>query len=310
MSRYRITKPENILFVDLLGTRDTSPHGAGRREGNIYNHLDGQSFNLPTELDSNQGTEMNIMKFSVYCFSDGVGNAVLCAIILLSEKNINEIPHSIRAGIDVFRPLQSGNSDEELYARNCRPGQAMEGGPKGLAYNGKEIPCFVSTSKTGLLDGDVLLEICQFLDRLNLYDRSTGVKPFLLLDGYEAKFGLPFLDYVKDMNHEWVVSCGLHHKTHLLNVANALEFNESFKEEFVNAEQRLLDSRTHTKQYFFPSDIVPLVRHAWSRSFGQPNSCQKAITMRGWNPLNYALLLHPALNLKEQLSERNKKKTE
>jgi hypothetical protein len=37
------------------------------------------------------------------------------------------------------------------------------------------------------------------------------------------------------------------------------------------------------------------VKHAWHRSFGNQDRAAKAIASRGWNPLNYCLLDHPAL---------------
>jgi hypothetical protein len=41
---------------------------------------------------------------------------------------------------------------------------------------------------------------------------------------------------------------------------------------------------------FEPTDIVPLVNVAFSKSFGKQKNAQKAIASRGWNPLNYNVL--------------------
>jgi hypothetical protein len=41
---------------------------------------------------------------------------------------------------------------------------------------------------------------------------------------------------------------------------------------------------------FEPTDIVPLVNVAFSKSFGKQKNAQKAIASRGWNPLNYNIL--------------------
>lgn len=271
---------------------------------NFYNHVDGQMLTLTT--DSSEIS--NDVKFSVYCFCDGTGEAVLCAIILLSDKEIADIPYSIRYGIDVCKTLNEGHSEEELYQRNCRSGQAMQGGPE-ITYRGKLIQSFVGTSRTGRLDSDVLLKICQYLDSFELYDRSNGVKPFLLLDGHGTVFETTLLDYIREPEHEWVINCGIHHDAHLLQLANSFEFNKTFKDEFELSKERLLDMRSRSlrQRLLFPSDIMPLVCNAWMSSFGLPSSCKKPMSLRGWNPLNYALLLHPILNKKEHMSERKKK---
>jgi hypothetical protein len=47
------------------------------------------------------------------------------------------------------------------------------------------------------------------------------------------------------------------------------------------------------------SDIVKLVALAWNESFAQEGTNRKAIAARGWNPLNYNVLLHPEIQLSE-----------
>ena len=41
---------------------------------------------------------------------------------------------------------------------------------------------------------------------------------------------------------------------------------------------------------FEPTDIVPLVNKAFPMSFGNQGSAIRAISQRGWNPLNFNLL--------------------
>jgi hypothetical protein len=43
------------------------------------------------------------------------------------------------------------------------------------------------------------------------------------------------------------------------------------------------------------TDVIPLMNYAWKRSFARKESNQKALCARGWNPLNYNLLLHPEI---------------
>jgi hypothetical protein len=41
------------------------------------------------------------------------------------------------------------------------------------------------------------------------------------------------------------------------------------------------------------TDIVPLVSHAWKKSFGVVQNAKTSIANRGWGPLNFVLLDHP-----------------
>ena len=43
-------------------------------------------------------------------------------------------------------------------------------------------------------------------------------------------------------------------------------------------------------------DLIPVINKAWSQSFGRVKQNQKAISDRGWNPLNFNLMLLPAIH--------------
>lgn len=291
-TRYKITRPGYILHVDEIGSKTRA-----KKQLNFYGHVDGQMFTLPVDGQmSETGTETEVeMKFSLYCFTSGSGEAVVCAVVFMSNKDIVDIPLTVRWGIDTFKKLNEGETELELYERNCENGQAMQGGPV-CNFNGKDVPCFVATSPVGFLNSQILTDICTMLDDIGVYDRSHGVLPLLLMDGHNTTLDLPFLDYVRNDNHKWMVCCGLPRDTHLLNVAASQEFNGSFKEEFNNAMQNTLYSRPEYCRQIYSSDIIPMIRYAWSLSFTRPEKAKKALALRGWNPLNYALLLHPILN--------------
>ncbi len=93
--------------------------------------------------------------------------------------------------------------------------------------------------------------------------------------------------------HEWLCCIGILYTTHIWQVANASELNSLFKIELTRAKREYLRHRTIGR--FVPTDIVPLVKHAWQRIFGNQDRAMKAVASRGWNPLNYCLLDHPAL---------------
>jgi hypothetical protein len=293
-SRYKLTKPDYLLFVDQLGSKVKAD-----RQQNFYGHVDGQAFSLPVDCS---GTSAGIglpdgeteMKFSVYCFLNGLGETVLCAIILKSDRDVMEIPLSVRWGIDTSKPLNGGRTEVELFENNCGVGQAMQGGPV-CNYKGKDVHCFVGTSEDGKLNSQILLDVCNYFDDIHLYDRSSGLQPFILLDGHCSCFDVELLDYIKDGRHQWRMSCGLPRDTHLLHIADSDEFNSSFKEEFTNVKQRLLDTRTRDSKFYYPTDVIPLINHTWSICYGHSEGAKRAIALRGWNPLNYALLMHPML---------------
>ena len=51
------------------------------------------------------------------------------------------------------------------------------------------------------------------------------------------------------------------------------------------------------------TDIVPLINEAWSKSFARVNNNKKAISKRGWGPLNRNLLLYKELLYTMTLSD-------
>jgi hypothetical protein len=81
---FRLLKPENCLFVDETGSNTNQ-----KEDGNVG----GRVFILPTDCSEAGITGVcTDIHFTVLCFTSGTGEPVMCAIILKSEKNINEIP--------------------------------------------------------------------------------------------------------------------------------------------------------------------------------------------------------------------------
>jgi hypothetical protein len=83
-TKYKLTHPEEILFVDETGCNTNM-----REDG----HVGGETFALPAKDDDcgRSGATTDI-HFSVLCFTNGVGDPVLCAIILKSAKDIDDVP--------------------------------------------------------------------------------------------------------------------------------------------------------------------------------------------------------------------------
>jgi hypothetical protein len=58
-----------------------------------------------------------------------------------------------------------------------------------------------------------------------VFDRSTGLNPFLLLDGHGSPFDLEFLEYVMAADTKWHVEIGLPYGTSYWQVGDSSEQN-------------------------------------------------------------------------------------
>jgi hypothetical protein len=228
-TKFRLTHPELLIMVDECGsnTNQTSDGHVGR-----------QQFVLPVDMVDGAGLHGSTVDnhFTVLPFITGEGEAVLCAIILKSEKDVTDIPINWRYGIDVMQPvLNPGNENEQgdkddlsVFHNNSGEGRAMRGGPT-CTYRGKTVPCFIATSPKASITGPMLTDMLKFMDNLDLFDRSNGKRPFLLLDGHHSRFDINFLDYVHSDPNRWEVCIGVPYGTHLWQVADSPQLNGAYK---------------------------------------------------------------------------------
>jgi hypothetical protein len=107
----------------------------------------------------------------------------------------------------------------------------------------------------------------------------------LLLDRHGSRMILPFLDYINDPSHKWHVCFGALYAANLWQVDDAS--SAVFKAELTRAKQNYIKHCSIPK--FDLTDIVPLTKITFSKSFAE--NVKKAIEKRGWNPLNYYLLM-------------------
>jgi hypothetical protein len=166
--------------------------------------------------------------------------------------------------------------------------KGQSGDPK-CKYNGKEAPCFFGASPQASITPELLMSMLKFMDDLNLFDCSV-CKPFLLLDGHGSRMQLPFLKYINDSKDERVCCIGVLYATHVWQVADASELNGLFKIELTQAKWEYL--RYQTTVHPLLIDIVPLLKQAWQRSFGNQDCASKGIASREWNPLNDCFMPH------------------
>jgi hypothetical protein len=71
-------------------------------------------------------------------------------------------------------------------------GKALLLGPETI-FNGKILPCYCCYSESGRISGKLLQGMLQAIDDLAIFDQTTGLNPFLLLDGHGSRFELEYL---------------------------------------------------------------------------------------------------------------------
>jgi hypothetical protein len=228
-TRYKVTRQEQIVFVDETGCNTSQ-----KDDGNVG----GQRFILPKECTGKTGLTGSVtdIHFTLLCFTSGKGEPIMCAVILKSEKQVNEIPCSWRFRIDITKNIHTTGSSADVLYNNTGNGSAMSGGPT-CHFNGKEIPCFVCTSPKASITSQLLADMLQFMDSFNIFDRSNNNRPFLLLGGHHSRLDLPIIDYIHGTGHEWITCIGVPYGTHLWQVADSPQLNGAFKSELIKAKR-------------------------------------------------------------------------
>jgi hypothetical protein len=169
-SRYQLIKPEWCVFVGETGC-NTNCKNDGLVGG--QRHIDGSK-----QVEGARTSASTDLHFTVLAFTSGTGEATMCAIILKSDKKIEDIPVNWKLGIDVTKNMVSGETNVESYSININNG-VMTGGPT-CRFNGKELPCFACVSPNASITSELLAQMLEQIDSFNviLRSREEGV-PFL-----------------------------------------------------------------------------------------------------------------------------------
>jgi hypothetical protein len=110
--------------------------------------------------DQHEGTctsVTNNLHFTVLAFTAGTGEAIMCAVILISEKAVSEIPISWKIGRDVAKDIKTGETLVDIYDNNKASGVSI-GGPV-CTFQGKHLPCFVCTIPNASITIELLAEM-------------------------------------------------------------------------------------------------------------------------------------------------------
>ena len=95
---------------------------------------------------------------------------------------------------------------------------------------------------------------------------------FLLLDGHNSRFNVPFLEYVTDDAHQWMFCIGVPYGTVIWQFANGKEQNGLYKKALARAKKMMLESKLSLfikNPSLVPTDTIPLVNIAWDLSFAR-----------------------------------------
>jgi hypothetical protein len=280
-TRYIMKRPDKLIFVDEVGSNTNTS-----KDGNIG----GEKFLCKVNSRPQIRVATKDSHFTVLGFTTVLGVPVMCSIIFAAK----ELDEAWVLGFDASAEW-SGNEDD-MDANTGGIGKRYPMGPT-CTFNNKTIPTFCCCSENGSITAELLVEMLKALDKLEVFDRSDGVPPFLLLDGHGSRFDYDFLKYINEPETKWNVCIGVPYGTSYWQVGDSNEQNGCFKMALTRHKRNLLNKKEERREEFaiHKSDIVYLVSMAWADSFARIESNRNAIADRGWSPLNYNCLCHPEI---------------
>jgi hypothetical protein len=279
-SEFELIHPSWLVFVDEVGSNTSQV-----KDGNVG----GEKYLCTKQGRPQQRAATKDTHFTVLGFTAATGDPVMCTIIF-AAKTMQE---QWRLGFDPFAEWVGEENDIHL---NIGEGKVYPMGPN-CSFNGKNVPCFCCCSESGSITGTLLVQMLQAIDSCQVFDRTTGLSPFLLLDGHGSRFELEFLEYINTAEHKWNCCIGLPYGTSYWQVGDSSEQNGCFKMALTKVKQQLVMQKNDSGLEYTINreDIVGLVQKAWKSSFARVETNRQAISKRGWGPraLNYNALCHP-----------------
>ncbi len=135
----------------------------------------------------------------------------------------------------------------------------------------KKCPVLSATPKVAQSLQNYWLIFLVQMDALDLFPREEdGPKPFLLLDGHGSRLELPFLEYINDPTHQWVICIGVPYGTSYWQVGDSSEQNGSYKMALTKCKKELVLKKQKScfkNPCIETYEIVIIVNQAWKKSF-------------------------------------------
>ena len=184
---HSLDHPDLCIVVDEVGS-NLSQKGDG--------HIGGQKYVCAKGSIPQIKVQHSERHFTLLGFTALSGEPVLCLVIISGVRE----HFNVETGIDPTKPVTGDVNDHDFIERNFGKGKLFPGGPS-CKYRGKDIPCMVRWSPKGGITSHILADALAHIDSFDVFDRSIGQIPFLLLDGHNSRFSLPFLEYITDDAH-------------------------------------------------------------------------------------------------------------
>jgi hypothetical protein len=138
-------------------------------------------------------------------FTAANGEPLLCAVIFATKSMKRE-------WVKGFDPFAEWIGNEDNFEQNCCDDKPYPFSPTCF-LKGKEIHYFCCNSESGSINGALITSMLHYIDEKEVFDCSTGLFPFLLLDGYGCRFNLEFLEYMNSEETKWNVNKGFPYGT-------------------------------------------------------------------------------------------------
>jgi len=196
LSKYELLHLDWLLFVDQCGSNTSQT-----KDGQVG----GSCISCTADRRPQQCASTKDAHFTVLSFTVADGSPVMCGIIFAAKSMREEW----KMGPDPFAEWVGGEDDIWL---NCGDGRQYPHGPT-CVFEGKEVPCYCTCSESGSINGKILTDMLHYLDSHAIFDRSTGLSPFFLLDGHGRRFELEFLEHTNNCETKWHVNIGLPYGT-------------------------------------------------------------------------------------------------
>jgi len=146
-------------------------------------------------------------------------------------------------GVD---PFITWVSETDNIKENTGKGKVHPMGPD-CNFQGATVPTFCHCSpENGSITAELLTEMLKAIDKLNVFDRTNCIPPFLLLDGHGSRFNLIFLEYInvtKRKGVKWNICIGVPYGTSYWQVGDSAEPNGCFKMYLLRAKTALLQKK-------------------------------------------------------------------
>ncbi|KAI2492615.1 hypothetical protein MHU86_21929 [Fragilaria crotonensis] len=212
-TEYMMQCPHKLVFVDEVGSNTSTT-----KDGNVG----GEKFLCEAAGRPQIKAATKDSHFTVMGFTAATGEPVMCAIIFEAMK----MCPSWVLGLNASAPWIGEKKDKRQNSGGINKRYPM--GPV-CRFRGKDVPTFCCCSENGSITADLLVDMLKVMDKMELFDRSDGVPPFLLLDGHGSRFDLKFLRYVNDPTTKWNACIGVPYGTSYWQVGDSTEQNGCFK---------------------------------------------------------------------------------